>query len=67
MTIDKIGDKMRRDGFGDIFVTSAIKTALKYEGVYDLMQLWNEETDTNEQSKIIFDIQEMIDECKTEY
>lgn len=31
---------MREEGVGVVFVALAIKTALKYEGVYDLMNLW---------------------------
>ena len=58
----EIGHKMNVEGLPEKFVNSAVKVALDYEGVRDLMQLWDEETDANEKTEIIADIQDMIDE-----
>lgn len=58
-----IGNKMRREGLTGEFVTNAIETALEFEGVYDLMVLYDEETDVHEKEEIIADIQDMLNEC----
>jgi len=58
-----IGHKMNLEGLSEEFVIAAVRTALDYEGVHDLMVLWEEETDQNEKNEIVADIQEMIDEC----
>lgn len=45
------------------FISDAIKTALRYEGVADLVFMWAEETDNSERNEIVADIQELIDDC----
>ena len=39
---------------------------MEFEGVYDLMKMWEKETDATERNEIIADIQDMIDDCKQE-
>lgn len=57
------GIKMQKSGFSVEFISSAIRTALHYEGVADLILLWNDESSSTERDEIIADIQELIDDC----
>lgn len=59
----QIGTEMSKAGLPASFITAAVQTALEFEGVADLMQLWAEETDKKERQEIIADIQESIDDC----
>lgn len=59
----EIGHQMKQRGLSDVFIAAAVQTAFEFEGVYDLMKMWSEESEKKEQDEIIADIQEMIDEC----
>jgi DNA-binding phage protein len=59
----EIAMKMKNAKLPSDFIINALQTALKFEGVADLMHLWNEENNKKEQEEIIADIQEMIDAC----
>jgi len=59
----KIAAKMEKEKLPNIFIVNAIKTALEFEGVSDLLNLWSEEDEKNEKKEIISDIQDMIDAC----
>lgn len=59
----EIGHQMKEEGLSDVFIVAAVQTAFQFEGVYDLMKMWSEESDKKEQNEIIADIQDMIDEC----
>jgi hypothetical protein len=59
----EIGYKMIDSGLPIEFIVVAVNTALEFEGVYDLMQLWAEEEEPPEREKIIADIKELIDDC----
>ena len=63
VTLFKIALQMKKANFSDSFIASAIRTAFEFEGVADLLILWDKEQDKNEKSEIIADIQELIDEC----
>jgi hypothetical protein len=54
---------MTREDLPEIFIVSAIRAALDYEGIADLMRLWHEETDQQEKNEIVADIQELLDAC----
>ena len=54
---------MKSSNLSDEFVSAAIRTALDYEGVADLIIMWSKETDAAERDEIIADIQEMIEAC----
>lgn len=54
---------MKNAGFPDTFIVNAIKTALDFEGVSDLMKLWENESSKQEKEEIIADIQDMLDAC----
>ena len=55
--------KMKKANLPSKFISAAIRTALHYEGVADLIFLWNEESLSKERDEIIADIQELIDDC----
>src|SRR5438067_65235 len=59
----KIAAQMEKEKLPNVFIVNAIKTALEFEGVADLLTLWSEENEKNEKEEIISDIQDMIDAC----
>jgi len=59
----EIGHQMKQERLSNTFVATAVQTAFQYEGVYDLMKMWSEESEKKEKDEIIADIQDMIDEC----
>lgn len=61
MELFSIAMKMKKAGLANSFIVDAVKTALKLEGVADLMHLWSDEDDRKERDEIIADIQDMID------
>lgn len=63
VTLFDIAHKMKESGLSVGFISSAIRTALHYEGVADLVFLWGEESDPSECDEIIADIQDLIDDC----
>jgi hypothetical protein len=60
----KIASLMKQDGLSDIFISNAVEIGLYYEGVYELFELWYNESDPKEKSNIIADIQNEIDDYK---
>jgi hypothetical protein len=58
-----IAVKMKKAELADSFIVDAVRTALEFEGVADLMNLWVDEEDKKIRDEIVADIQEMIDEC----
>ncbi|MBT8374683.1 MAG: hypothetical protein KJN80_07215, partial [Deltaproteobacteria bacterium] len=60
----EIATSMKQSGLPDIFIASAVELGCYYEGIYDLFELWNEESDESEREQIISDIQNEIDEYK---
>lgn len=64
MKLFNIAIKMKKSGLADAFIVDAVKTALEFEGVADLMYLWINEKDKKERDEIIADIQDMIDVCR---
>lgn len=58
-----IAVKMKQESLSDSFIVSAVRTALEFEGVADLMEFWMEESDKKLKNEIIADIQEMIEDC----
>lgn len=61
--IIEIGHQMNQAGLPKQFVIDAVKTAFEFEGVYDLLRIWVDETDAEERGATVADIQDMIDEC----
>ena len=59
-----IATKMKKSGLSDSFIVNAVRTALEFEGVADLMFIWAEEKDEKEKEEVIADIQDMIDDCE---
>lgn len=58
-----IADSMQKSGLADEFVAAAVRTAIAFEGVSDLMKMWAAEADESERAEIVADIQDMIDDC----
>lgn len=63
MELYEIAVKMKASNLSLTFITHAVRTAIKFEGVYDLMKFWDEESDSKEREEIVADIQDMIDDC----
>ncbi|HSV43490.1 MAG TPA: hypothetical protein VLJ10_02955, partial [Candidatus Bathyarchaeia archaeon] len=59
----EIGHQMNQAGLPEEFIAAGVRAAFEFEGVYDLMKMWSEETDEKEKVEIVADIQDMIDEC----
>lgn len=59
----EIAIEMKQASLPEEFIVSAVRTALEFEGVADLMNLWANENDEKEKDQIIADLQEMIDAC----
>jgi DNA-binding phage protein len=63
MKLFHIAIQMKKTGLSDTFIVNAVRTALEFEDVADLMTLWINEQEKAEQAEIIADIQDMIDAC----
>ena len=59
----EIAGAMKKIGLSAEFIAAAVNTATEFEGVYDLMKLWINETDGKERDEIVADIQDMINDC----
>jgi DNA-binding phage protein len=59
----KIGNLMIEAKLPKPFIAAAVETAFEFEGVYDLMSMWAEETDKSEREEIEADIQDLINDC----
>ena len=59
----EIGVKMKQEKLSANFIAAAVRTAMDFEGVYDLLKMWEAESDKKERAEVIADIQDMIDDC----
>ena len=57
-----VAEKMMKEGLSKDFVLSLLPLAFHYEGVYDLIMMWGEETDQLVKDEIVADLQEELDE-----
>lgn len=64
MKLFSIAKKMNKSGLSDSFIVNAVRIALEFDGVADLMSLWAEETEKKEKEEIVADIQDMIEACE---
>lgn len=62
--IIEIGHEMNQSGLPAEFIGLAVSTAFEFEGVYDLLKIWFEETDPVERDEIVADIQELFEDCQ---
>ena len=60
----EIATEMKKAGLPADFIAAAVETATQFEGVYDLMKLWINESDTKERDEIVADIQDMIQDTE---
>lgn len=58
----EIATQMRAAGLPADFITAAVKRAEEYEGTFELMALWRDETDPREREEALIDIQEAVDD-----
>lgn len=58
-----IANRMLEAGLPKRFVIVALATALQYDGVLGLMQMWDEETEAADRAEVEADIQDMVDDC----
>lgn len=63
VSLFSISYHMIKAGLPSEFISASIRTALRYEGVADLIFLWAGESDSKERDEIIADIQELIEDC----
>ncbi len=54
---------MNQSGLQHEFIADAVQTAFEFEGVYNLMKMWADESDQKERDEIVADIQDLIDDC----
>ena len=59
----EIAHQMKVAQIADDFIAAAIKTALDYAGVADLLKLWRDECDKKEKDEIVDEIKDLIDDC----
>ena len=59
----EIGHKMNQSGLQHEFIADAVQTAFEFEGIYNLMKMWADESDQKERDEIVADIQDLIDDC----
>jgi DNA-binding phage protein len=62
--IARIIFKMEEEGLSQEFVFQLFCFAEKYEGIEDLLNQWNKETDQNEKDEIIADLQDEVEELQ---
>ena len=60
----EVGTEMRQCGLPDTFVADAIRTAMEFDGVRELVMIWHDEAEAAERAEVIADIQGMIDDCR---
>lgn len=58
----KIATSMKEEGLSDKFISDAVEIASYYEGIYEMFELWANETDTEFRNDIVAQIQTEIDE-----
>lgn len=58
----EIATQMSAAGLAADFIAAAVKRAEEYEGTFELMALWRDETDPSEREETLADIQEAIDD-----
>ena len=58
----EVGHKMKVAGLPSLFISGAVELSFQYEGVHNLMKMWDAETDQDERDEIVADIQGLIDD-----
>lgn len=62
MHLYQIAIKMKNARLSDKFIVEAVRIASESEGVFNLMQFWDQEVNKKERNEIIADIQDLIDD-----
>lgn len=58
-----IGVQMQEAGLADEFIVAAVTAANEFEGVFNLLKMWRNESDSTERDAIVADLQELIEDC----
>lgn len=58
--IERISIKMLASGLSDDFVLEVAQLAEDWEGIYDLMMMWDEERDLDERQLILDNLEDLI-------
>jgi DNA-binding phage protein len=58
-----IAAMMKERGLPNGFIAQAVDLSQEFEGIFDLMRLWRDESDAAEREEIASDIQELIEDC----
>ena len=64
LSLFKIASKMKENGLTDYLVDNFVKSSYEYEGIYDLMTIWDEEDDLKEKDETLADLEELLQEIK---
>lgn len=62
MHLYQIAIKMKKSALSEQFIVDAVRIASGSEGVFNLMQFWEDEKDKKERNEIVADIQDLIDD-----
>lgn len=57
-------NEMRLSGLESALIYSLMENCQRYSGIQDLMEMWIDESDSEERDKIIADLQEVIDDIQ---
>jgi hypothetical protein len=58
--LERIEEHMVQAGFSETFIEDAIKFAVRDQGVYELLDLWDMTGDPHERDSIIFDVVNLL-------
>ena len=59
----EVAGRMQQAGLSDEFIAKATRLGLEYEGIADLIELWDRESDQSERDELISDIQDLLNDC----
>lgn len=62
ITVYKIALEMHTAGYPDILVSDIVEFSSEYEGAFNLMELWSQETDPIEREEIMSDFIEELNQ-----
>jgi len=59
----EIALEMKKADLPKMFIVDAVRAALDFEGISNLMKLWRNEKEPEEKNEIVADIQDLLDAC----
>lgn len=64
MEVKSIAVKMKQEGINPGWVDEVAKFAEEYEGMFNLMEMWRDETDATEKREILKDLSDLLKDVK---